>query len=222
MHELVPSDRPREKLERAGAAALGDNELVALVIGHGSQGRSALAVANEVLTQAGGVHGLTRLRPEQLCRIAGIGAAHACRLLAAVEIGRRTLLGPREERPRFASPRQIAAYLLPQFGSHPVERFGVVLLDARHRLLSSRLISSGLLDASLAHPREVFREALLVSAAAVVAFHNHPSGDPTPSPDDIALTHRLRHAGSIVGIPLADHVILADQQYCSLKEMRVI
>ena len=121
-------------------------------------------------------------------------------------------------RPRFLSPREAAIFLLPQYGAHPVERFGVLLLDARHRLIRAQLVSSGARDASLVHPREVFREAVLAGASAIVAFHNHPSGDPMPSEEDLALTRRLVSAGSVMGIEVVDHLILSDTQYCSLKE----
>jgi DNA repair protein RadC len=220
VRDLNPVDRPREKLERGGAASLGDNELLALLIGHGRAGADALTLANDVLALAGGAHGLTRLHRDRLARVAGIGPAQAGRILAAVELGRRILLRAPPERPRFLHPRDIAEYLLPQFGAFPVERFGVVLLDTRFRLLSTRLVSVGSLDGSLANPRDVFREALLGGASAVVAFHNHPSGDPTPSRDDYDLTARLKAAGDIVGVELVDHLVLADVKYCSIKESR--
>jgi len=219
---LAPQDRPREKLERLGAHALGDNELVAVLIGHGSRGADALSVANAILALAGGTQGLTRLDRDRLATLPGVGPAQASRIAAAVELGRRTVTGSWADRPRFRHPRDIAMFLLPQYGAHPVERFGVLLLDTRYRLLSTRLISIGSIDASLAHPREIFRSAIVAGAAAVVAFHNHPSGDPTPSRDDLELTARLKHAGEIVGIELVDHVILADAEYRSLKELRVL
>ena len=179
-----------------------------------------MTLATDVLAAAGGLHGLTRLDRRQLMRVPGIGAAQASRLQAAIELGRRAVLAHRPLRPRFASPREAASYLLPQHGGHPVERFGVMLLDTRHRLIAIRLISTGLIDASLAHPREVFREAVLASASAIIAFHNHPSGDPTPSQADFQITTRLKQAGVIVGIELADHLILADESYYSMKESR--
>lgn len=219
MNEVAPSDRPREKLARHGPAALGDNELVAVVIGHGRRGADALSVANTVLAAAGGARGLTRLAREQLAGISGVGPAQACRLLAAVELGRRTLLRPAAERPRILRAGDAAAQLLPAFGSHPVERFGIVLLDARYRLIGTRLLSVGSLTGSLAHPREVFREALLAGAAAVIAFHNHPSGDPAPSRDDVAVSERLRDAGKLVGVPLLDSLVLADDRFASLRDM---
>jgi DNA repair protein RadC len=222
MTEIAPGDRPREKLQQNGVAALGDNELLAVLIGHGTRGVTSLALANEVLALASGVHGLTRLHPRQLARVPGIGPVQASRVLAAVELGRRTLLTAARERPRFLQPRDAAAYLLPRYGAFPVERFGVALVDTRSRLLATRLLSVGSLDTSVGNPREVFREALLAGAGGVVVFHNHPSGDATPSRDDIALTLRLRRAGVLVGIDLIDHVILADTQFCSLREAGVL
>ena len=218
MLDLTPHDRPREKLVAIGAHALGSNELLAILIGHGTRTANALALANHLIELAGGVHGLTRLHRDQLLSIPGIGPVQAGRIQAAIELGRRTVLTDVEARARFRSAHDIARLLLPRYGAHPVERCGVVLLDSRHQLIATRLISVGSLDASMAHPRDVFREAVLGGAAAVVVFHNHPSGDPTPSRDDVALTARLRSAGMVVGIDLVDHVILADARYCSMKE----
>jgi DNA repair protein RadC len=218
VHDLPVPDRPREKLDACGPHALGSNELLAVVLGHGTPGADALALANRLIHLAGGVHGLARLHRGQLRKVTGIGPAVAARIQAAVELGRRTLLTPSTERVRYRWPRDLAGLLLPRYGAYPVERFGVVLLDTRHRLLAMRLISVGSLDASLANPREVFREAMLGGAAAVVVFHNHPSGDPTPSRDDVALTARLRAAGAVVGIDLIDHLVLGDVHYCSMKE----
>jgi DNA repair protein RadC len=222
MAELGVSDRPREKLTRHGAGALGSNELLALVLGHGPSGQGALAVANVILARARDAPGLMRLSCDQLTNVPGVGVAQACRVLAALELGRRTLLHPAIRRPRFLSARDAAQFLLPQYGSHPVERFGVMLLDARLRLLATRVVSVGSVDSSLANPREVYREAIAGGASTVVAFHNHPSGDPEPSRDDVTLTLRLKQAGSIIGIELADHVILANDKYCSMKEMRLL
>jgi DNA repair protein RadC len=217
MKELAPHDRPREKLERGGASSLGDNELLAVLIGHGTARANALSAANRLL-QSRGVHGLTRMHLDELAEIPGIGAVVAARIVAAIELGRRTLTVSPAARPRLMNARDAAELLLPQFGAFPVERFGVLLLDARHRFLRARLLSSGSRDASLAHPREVFREAVLAGASGVIAFHNHPSGDVTPSEEDLALTRRLVAAGTVMGIDLVDHVILADNRYYSVRE----
>lgn len=218
MKEVAPHDRPREKLERLGARGLGDNELLALVIGSGSRGADALGVANQLIEHAGGVHGLTRMGLDHLRLVSGVGPARAARVIAAVELGRRTLVRGVAERPQFVTPRQMAAYLLPQYGAGTVEQFGIVMLDTKHRVIRIRIVSVGSLDSTVVHPREVFREAASASAAAIVLFHNHPSGDPTPSPDDLVLTTRMVNAGGIMGIDVIDHLILADQRYFSVVE----
>jgi DNA repair protein RadC len=222
MRDLLPDDRPREKLERYGVRTLGDNELLAVLIGHGIPGHSALDVANALLADAGGVQGLPKLHHRAVSRHAGIGSAQASRIQAAVELGRRTLTRPAVRRLQFLSARDVAAFLLPRFGAQVVEQVGVVLLDARHRLVATRVISIGSVDQSLAQPRDGFREAMLAGSPAVVVFHNHPSGDPTPSDDDVALTVRIKRAGVIVGVDLVDHVILGDTGYFSMKEQRLI
>jgi len=219
MKELSPDDRPREKLLRHGAAALGDNELIALVLGSGSRRAGALAVANELLRGRGGLHALARSSCTDLASVPGIGSAKAARLVAALELGRRTLARAPGARTLIRSPRDAAAFLLPNFGARAMEQFGVVLLDAQHRVLRVAVIAAGTLNSTVVEPRDVFREAMLGGAAAVVAFHNHPSGDPTPSRDDVELTARLGAAGTLMGIALVDHVILGDVRYCSMKEM---
>jgi DNA repair protein RadC len=215
---MSPDDRPREKLLRAGAAALGDHELLAIVIGSGVRRASALALAGAVLEEAGGLHGLARLGRHALERIAGVGEAKASQIVAAIELGRRTLVRPAGGRTQFTAPRDAAQFLMPQFGSRPVEHFGIVLLDTKHRVLRTRVLTIGTLDSSPVHPREVFREAAVGSAAAIVLFHNHPSGDPAPSADDLDLTARLVEAGHLMGIDVLDHIILGESRYCSLKE----
>lgn len=219
MRDLSPDDRPREKLLRLGAAALGDNELVAVVLGSGHRGANALAVANELLARSGGVHGVMRAAADDLARTAGVGPVRAVQLLAAIELGRRTLAHAPGARIQLRTPRDAAAYLMPAFAARPVEQFGVVLLDARHRVLRTTVLAIGTLNTTIVQPRDVFREAAIGSASAVVAFHNHPSGDPSPSADDVELTRRLAAAGALLGIELLDHIVLGDVRYCSFKEM---
>ena len=219
MKSVAPHDRPREKLERLGAAALGDNELLAIVLGQGRAEASALDLANTILAQ-GGLRALARARDGELRRVPGIGAARAAQVLAAIELGRRSLSRIEEARAQLRTPRDVAEYLLPQFGSRPVEQFGVLSLDTKHRVLRASVLSVGTLDTSVVHPREVFREAASAGAAAVVVFHNHPSGDPEPSEDDVRLTERLVAAGILMGMEVLDHVILADVKYFSFREHR--
>jgi DNA repair protein RadC len=214
---LPVPDRPREKLTRAGATALGDNELVALVIGSGTRARGTLALAEDVVVLGDGLAGLTRLSIDELRRVPGVGVARAARLLAAVELGRRVLVQQAGERPRFRTPPDLAEYLMPLHAGHRLERFGVVLLDSRQRLIRTTLLSIGTDDATYATPREVYREALLASAAAVAVFHNHPSGDPTPSLDDMAVTVRLAQAGDTMGVEMVDHIILGAGRFYSFR-----
>ena len=218
MKTVATHDRPREKLQRLGADALGDNELLAIVLGHGRPRASALDMANTVLEATDGAHGLVRTRYDDLRGIPGIGQARAAQILAAVELGRRTLIRPSRDRAQIVNARSAAEFLLPQYGNRPVEQFGVLLLDTRHRVIRTLVLSVGTLDASIVHPREVFGAAAAAGAAALVLFHNHPSGDPKPSPDDVVLTRRLVAAGELMGIEVIDHVILADVRYYSFKE----
>lgn len=220
MRDLSRSDRPREKLLRHGAGALGDNELVALIVGAGSRRGGALAIANDLLNAHGGLHGLTRAAAETLSRVTGIGPARAARIVAALELGRRTLVRAAGDRPRLDNPRAAAQYLLPLFGSRTAEEFGVVLLDGKHRVMRTAIVVHGTSNISIVEPRDVYREAAIGDATAIVAFHNHPSGDPTPSPDDLELTRRLAAAGVLMGIDLVDHLILGEQRYYSFKEAR--
>jgi DNA repair protein RadC len=219
MKSVATHDRPREKLQRLGAAALGDNELLAIVLGQGRARASALDLANMMLAE-GGLRALSRARQDDLQRVPGIGAARAAQVMAAIELGRRSLTRSDDARLQLNSPRSVAEYLLPQFGNRPVEQFGVLSLDTKHRVIRASILSVGSLDTSIVHPREVFREATASGAAAVVLFHNHPSGDPEPSVDDVRLTERLMAAGILMGIDVLDHVILADVKYFSFREHR--
>ena len=218
MKAIAPHDRPREKLARLGARSLGDNELVAIVIGEGQARATALDLANTVLTSIGGIEGLARARHDDLVQIRGIGTARAAQVLAAVELGRRIIGRGSRERRQVTSPRSVAEFLMPEYGNRPVEQFGIVLLDTKHKVLRTTVLSVGTLDASIVHPREIFREATSGGAAAIVLFHNHPSGDPEPSKEDKRLTERMIAAGVVMGIDVLDHIILGDARYFSFRE----
>ena len=210
-------DRPREKLARVGAEALGDNELVALVLGSGTRSRGALLLAHDVIAAAGGLTGMVRIGIDELCRVPGVGASRAARLKAAVELGRRTLFGDRDERPQMLSTGDVVEYLAPRYDGFGVERFGVLLLDQKQRVIRSVILSTGTIEASISNPRDMFRVAILAQASFVVAFHNHPSGDPSPSVADRLMTQRLRQAGELVGITLMDHIILGGTEFFSFR-----
>jgi DNA repair protein RadC len=219
MKNLSPPDRPREKLLEHGARALGDNELLALVLGSGCRQRGALVLANDLLEIRSGLHGLVQANCGELSRVPGVGQVRAARIVAAIELGRRTLVQRPRARLQLVTPKQAAAFLMPLFGGRGVEQLGVVLLDTKHRVLRTAVITIGTLNSAAVQPRDVFREAILGGAAAVVIFHNHPSGDPTPSADDIELTRQLAAGGALVGIDVVDHIVLGDVRYCSFKEM---
>src|SRR5256886_344409 len=217
MKNLLPDDRPREKLRHHGPAALGDNELVALVIGNGSRRADALTVANALLTAHGGLHGLPRCTTDDFVTIPGIGLARAAQIVAALELGRRTLAHAPSARCPIRHPQDAAAYLLPRFGGRGMEQFGIVLLDSKHRVMKTAVLAIGTLNSSIVQPRDVFRAAAIGGAAAIVIFHTHPSGDPGPSPEDEALTRRLGAAGVLMGIDVGDHLVLGDVRDLSFR-----
>ena len=218
MKVVALQDRPREKLARAGVSALGNNELVALLLGTGTRARSALMVAQDVLDASGGVRGLTQITADELTRVVGVGQPRAARLLAAVELGRRVITSDSAVRQRLGTPREVGDYLLPRYGGYREERFGLVMLDARNRLIRSEIISVGTLDTALAHPREIFRTAILASASKIVVFHNHPTGDPLPSAEDHVLTRQLAAAGRVIAIDVVDHMILGHTRWFSFRQ----
>ncbi len=213
---LEPAERPRERLARLGAAALSNRELVALLLGTGSRKASALDVADDLLSA--GLHDLAARSLPDLERQPSLGRAKATRVLAALELGARLSSEAGAARPLLASAPVGARYLLPRYAARPVETFGLLALDVRRRLRHEAVVSVGCLTASLVHPREVFQEAIAGRAAAIVVFHNHPSGDPEPSAEDVALTRRLASAGTLLGIELLDHLILGAGRYVSLRD----
>lgn len=197
---------------------MGANELVAVLLGSGTRDQSALDLANQLLSIAGGIDGLHRLGSSGMTMLRGLKQARAARILAALELGKRAACPASQVRARFRQPEDAARYLMPRFGTKPLEEFGVLVLDARNQLRRAVVVSKGSLNGSLVHPREVFREAAILQAAAIIVFHNHPSGDPSPSREDRDLTRRLRSAGEILGIGLLDHVVVAASSYWSFKE----
>lgn len=212
------SDRPRERLEALGPSALSDAELIALLLRTGDRGGDALALAADLLGRHGGLRGLTRISPRELGQSGGMGPAKTATVRAALEIGRRIAGRRLHAGAAIRSPADIYRHFHPTLRDVPHERFLVVLLDARHRVIRWEVVSQGTLTASLVHPREVFRPALRDAAAAVVLVHNHPSGDPTPSREDREVTARLARAGELLGVQVLDHVVVAERGFRSLRE----
>lgn len=220
VHDLPLEERPRERLARQGAPALSNRELLALVVGTGSRRESVLDVADRLLGQ--GLHGLAGRSVNELRGERGLGLAKATRILAALELGTRLGTEAPGPAPSFRTPADAARYLLPRYAARPVETFGLLALDVRHRLKREAVISVGCLTSSLVHPREVFQEAVVSRAAGLVLFHNHPSGDPEPSAEDVSLTRRLAAAGTLMGIEVLDHVVLGAGRFVSLKDRGVL
>jgi DNA repair protein RadC len=180
-----------------------------------------LTVAQDVLDRAGGVRGLAGISADELRLVSGVGQPRAARLLAAVELGRRAVTSELGERPRLARTPDLANYLMPLHGAHREERLGIVMLDAKLRVIRIELLSVGTLHATAVHPREVFRAAALASASCIAIFHNHPSGDPYPSEADVAITLQVVAAGEVMGIEVVDHIILGDGCWFSFRKAGV-
>ena len=213
--DLSPDQRPRERLLAGYGEGLADAELLALLWGTGRQGQSAVELAQSVLGRTGGIVGLLGLGLNDWLEQPGLGPAKAGQLWAVLELTRRAQRSA--ERPRITSPRAAGTYLLPRCQGWTEERFGLLALNAKGDLLAERILSQGTATATLISPREFFREALRYGATTALAFHNHPSGDPTPSREDIQLTRRLQAAGDSLGVPLADHLILGREGYHSFR-----
>ena len=219
IRELPRSERPRERLKHLGAHALSSAELLAIVVGTGAAGRSALEVGQAILAGAGG--SLRRLAAQPVAALTGlegVGTARAVIVHAALELGRRMAVEERSDGAPVRSPRDVFRVFSPRLEDLPVEEFHVAVLDSQHRLERDVTVTRGILNSSLVHPREVFRAAIAERAAAVILVHNHPSGDPTPSPDDRSVTEQLVAAGRLLDIPVHDHVIIGRGRYVSFAE----
>jgi DNA repair protein RadC len=211
-------ERPRERLLAGGPSVLSSRELLALILGTGTRQRSSLDVADGLLTRWRTLRGLADASAEEMAQIVGVGPAKAARVLAALELGRRLRTQEGELRPQVRSAACVAELMGAKMRDLPHEEFVALLLDTKHRVITVKTVAVGHLNGSLVHPREVFREGVRRSAAAVVLVHNHPSGDCEPSGEDLNLTGRLQQAGRLLGIQVLDHIIIGDNRYASLRE----
>jgi DNA repair protein RadC len=216
--DMLPDDRPRERLERAGPESLTTPELMAILFRTGTRDRNAVQVAEELFRTLGGLSGLANATLEQLSSAHGVGRVKAIEVKAAIELGKRLSATSEEVRPVIRGPSDVANLLMADLRYEVREHLVALLLDARNQVRQIRRVSTGTLTESLVHPREVFHEAIRFSANAIILAHNHPSGDPSPSPQDIATTRRLLAAGQVVGIDVLDHVVIGDGRWVSLKE----
>jgi len=216
--ELPSGERPRERLQNYGPGALSTAELLAIILRTGIGGQNVLALATSLLARFHGLSGLARASVSELCQEKGLGQAKACQLKAALELGRRMLISSPDDRPQVRSPAEAANLVLLEMAFLDQEHLRVILLDTKNYVLGVTTIYVGNVNTALIRVSEVFREAIRTNAPQVIVVHNHPSGDPTPSPEDVHVTERIVSAGKLLDIDVLDHLIIGHQRYVSLKE----
>jgi len=218
INDLPLSERPRERLQKYGSELLSAQEILALILGRGISGESVMVTAQRLLSRFGNLKGLAGASLEELFQVKGIGLAKASQIKAAVELASRLeRTAEASQKPLLKTPENVFEMIKGSLKGKKKEHFLVISLDTRSRLIKASQVSVGSLDSSIVHPREAFKEAITASAASVVLVHNHPSGDTTPSEDDIKLTKRLVAAGEVMGIEVLDHILVADNAYLSLN-----
>lgn len=216
--DLDEEERPRERLAKHGPQTLSNSELLAILLRVGVKGENAVQMGNRILKDLGGLQGIHRAAYDDVCQQHGIGPAKAAQIKAAIELGRRLSVESPEDRPSIHSPADAAALLQYEMGSLEQEELRVILLDIRNRVDKIMTVYKGSLNSSFVRVGELFKTAIRSNAAAVIIVHNHPSGDPTPSPDDIALTRAAVQAGKLLDLEVLDHLIVGRGGYVSLKE----
>jgi len=216
--DLPADERPRERLVKYGPEALSNAELLAIILRVGTHEYSAIGLAEHMLGQFDGLKGIATASVEGLSQIKGLGTAKAAQIKAMVELGKRLAVSVGHSRPTIRSPQDAVDMLMPELRDEPQERFKAVFLNNKNEVLKIRTITVGSLNASVITPRELFREAISTNSAAVIIAHNHPSGDPTPSQEDISVSKRLCQAGQMIGIEVLDHLIIGEGRWVSLKE----
>jgi len=218
VREMPEEDRPRERLARLGPEALRDAELIAIILRTGTRQEGAVALADRLIRHFGNLRGVSRASVEELQQVKGLGKVKAIEVKAALELGQRLAVFTDNNRPRIRSAEDVANLMMIPYKTAEVEEFKALLLNTKNEVVKIVDISTGSLDATVALPRDVFRQAVREGASAVIATHNHPSGDPEPSRDDIALTKRLDESANLLGLRFLDHIIFGDGKYISLQE----
>ena len=207
---MVASERPQERLERLGASALSDSELLAMILRSGPPGVDVVSMSSQLINEAGSLSSLLRWTAEDFTQIRGIGKVKALQLLAVMDFAKRILQEEQTIEPVFDAPGTVARYFQAIIAGKSVEHFWVLCLDRKNRLIRRIEVTKGTATNSLVHAREVFRDAIKLNATAIIAVHNHPSGDPAPSRSDIQVTHKLKEASKVIGIDLLDHIIIGE------------
>lgn len=220
--EISQDERPMEKLLNYGVSFLSDTELLAILIGSGTRKKNAIFLAEEILRYKIKDKNLLYTSVEKLMEIEGIGLTKSTRILAGLELGKRLSKLDKFQSINFTDPDTVANYLFEYFRDSYKEEFCVLLLDTKNRVIGTKTISIGTINQSLVHPREVFREAIMKNSNSIILSHNHPSGEPKPSKEDILITERLIEAGRYIGIKILDHLIIGDHKYISLKEKNLV
>lgn len=221
--ELPESERPREKLIEYGAKTLSSSELLAILIRTGSKTSSALDLSHELLRGIpDGIVSLNDATIEEITQIKGIGNCKAAIILAAVELGKRIVLEEAKDKRKITSPLDIVDFFMTDLSGFKREHFKITMLDTKNNIIGIEEVSIGNLNSSIVHPREVFKQAIKRSSSSIILVHNHPSGDPTPSREDINITKRLVECGDLLGIRVLDHIIIGDRKHISLKEMDIL
>jgi DNA repair protein RadC len=222
VRDLPKPERPRERLQKFGPEVLSAQELLALVIGRGIPKKSVMSIAQELLAKFGNIKAISQATIGELSQIKGIGLAKAAQIKACFELGKREELDPEVENFNIKDPEGVVKAIRASIKDKAKEHFKLILLNPRNKIIGISTISIGTLNASLVHPREVFKDAIVHSAASVVLAHNHPSDDPEPSEDDLTITKRLIEAGKILGVEVIDHIIIAKNGFLSFKEKGLI
>ncbi len=218
IHDFPLGERPRERMQYYGPTALSNAELLAILLRVGSTGENVVALSTRLLAEFGGLAGLAKASFSDLASVKGVGTAKTAQLKAAIELGRRLLITSPDARPQITSPLDAANLLMLEMGGLEQEHLRTLLLDTKNRVLASPTVYVGNVNSSIIRISEVFREAVRENATAMIVAHNHPSGDPTPSPEDVSVTRSIVEAGSLLGIDVLDHLVIGHQRFISLKE----
>lgn len=220
--DLPENERPREKLIRYGAESLSNSELIAIILRNGIKNENVLNLSNKLITECEGIDGLFNKTTEELMEIGGIGIAKAAQISAVTELSKRLKAFKSGNTYKISKPKDASDYVMEEMRHYKIEILKVIMLNVKNDVIATKNVSMGSLNSSIVHPREIFCEAIRKCCYSIIICHNHPSGDPTPSSEDINITHRIKECSKIIGIDLLDHIIIGNGVYVSLKEKGIV